>query len=169
MEKILLPPEYHRVDGPLIFLAGPIQGAPDWQDRAIGLFAPHRGLSVASPRRPATTASEFTEADYNAQVDWEHHYLDRAGREGAILFWLAAEAEHDCARAYAQTTRFELGEAVTLHCLRGVQVVVGIEAGFTNARYLRRTLAKKAPFIPVRDTLEAACAAALDLIRHRRP
>jgi len=170
MKLILLPPEYYPVDGPLIFLAGPIQGALDWQDQAIEFFVQHDGVSVASPRRPdVISPGEFTADDYNAQVDWEHHYLERAGRDGVILFWLAAEAEHDCGRAYAQTTRFELGEAVTLHRLRGVQVVVGIEPGFSNARYLRRTIAKKAPFIPIRDTLESACAAALDLALHAQP
>ncbi len=167
MGIILLPPQYVQVDGPLIFLAGPIQGAPQWQARAISLLSRHPEASIASPRRQ-TTGGEFTDADYNVQVDWEHVYLERAGRDGVILFWLAAEAEHDCGRAYAQTTRFELAEAVTLHRLRGIQVVVGIDPGFTGARYIRRTLAKKAPLIPIVGTLEAACAAALELIRDPR-
>ena len=32
---LILPPEYVTIDGPLVFLAGPVQGAPDWQSRAV--------------------------------------------------------------------------------------------------------------------------------------
>ena len=49
---ILLPPTYQDITGPVIFLAGPIQGAPLWQDQAITLLstmAPH--IHIASPRR----------------------------------------------------------------------------------------------------------------------
>lgn len=166
MGKTLIAPEYGDVPGPLIFLAGPIQGAADWQKRAIELLAPHPGVNIASPRRPLS-AEDFSEADYNAQVDWEHHHLARAAENGAILFWLAKESVHDCGRAYAQTTRFELGEAVTLCRLRGAKVVIGIEEGFTNARYIRRTLAKKAPAIPMCSTLEEACEQALRLTSSR--
>jgi len=33
--KILIAPKYEDIEGPLIFLAGPIQGAWQWQDREI--------------------------------------------------------------------------------------------------------------------------------------
>ncbi len=161
MGKILTPPNYVDIEGPLIFVAGPIQGSADWQSRAISLLGA-AAVTVASPRRRGDLG-EFTEADYNAQVDWEHFHLDRAAKNGVILFWLAREREHKCERAYAQTTRFELGEAVTLHRLAGARVCVGIEEGFTNARYLRRTISKKAPGIPVCATLEETCRRALEL------
>jgi hypothetical protein len=35
---LILPPQYVTVEGPLVFLAGPIQGAPDWQREAIALL-----------------------------------------------------------------------------------------------------------------------------------
>src|SRR5262249_16091029 len=141
----LTPPAYRDIHGPLIFLAGPIQGAPDWHDRAIALLAAVPALHIASPRRPLSSEGELSAEDYNGQVDWEHYHMERAAECGVILFWLAREATHYCDRAYAQTSRFELGESVTLHRWKGAKVVVGIEDGFSNARYLRRTIAKKAP------------------------
>jgi hypothetical protein len=53
------------VDGPLVFLAGPIQGAPHWQAEAINWFAEHAlALAVASPHRPDRSRG----FDYAAQV-----------------------------------------------------------------------------------------------------
>lgn len=72
-------------------------------------------------------------------------------------------------RSYAQTTRFELGEAVTTHRFTGAHVVVGvgIEDGFTNARYLRRAIAKKASGIPFCASFEETCRKAIALARGR--
>src|SRR5215475_9004104 len=92
---------------PVIFLAGPIQGAGDWQAEASTIILARRpGVVIASPRR-AYLPGEF---DYGKQVDWETHHLRRAAKNGVILFWLAREVEPVPARAYAQTSRFELGE-----------------------------------------------------------
>lgn len=168
MGHIHVPPAYVRVDRPLIFLAGPIQGAPDWQAAAIAfLLAEAQDLDVASPRRPEADKGEFGEDKYNEQVDWEHDHLAIAAKRGATLFWLAREAVRIPERSYAQTTRFELGEAVTTHRFTGANVVVGIEDGFTNARYLRRTIAKKAPGVPLCDSLEETCRKAIALARGR--
>ena len=108
MEGIVIePPNYPEISGPLVFLAGPIQGAL-WQPEAITLIqkaAPK--LHIASPRRNYLPG-EFV---YEAQVDWETNFLRKASKIGAILFWLAKEAYHQCDRCYAQTTRFELGES----------------------------------------------------------
>jgi hypothetical protein len=137
-----------------VFLAGPIQGAADWQADAISyLTASAPTLNIASPRRwylPGTF-------DYGAQVDWETHHLRRAAENGVILFWLAAEREHDCNRSYAQTTRFELAEWKIRHERDGVLIVVGIEEGFSGAPYIRRRLAQDCPAVPVVTSLEEAC------------
>jgi hypothetical protein len=160
--QILTPPIYRDLDGPLLFLAGPIQGAPTWHDEAIEMLRAAAHIHIASPRRDEAFG-ETAEEMYNEQVDWEHYHLDRAARDGVLLFWLAREAEHRCDRAYAQTTRFELGEAVTLHRWQGARVVVGIESGFSNARYLRRTIGKKAPRIPICSALRETCETAIRL------
>lgn len=165
MGALLLPPEIVPVEGPLVFLAGPIQGAPDWQALAARWFAERApGVSVASPRR-VNRSSPF---DYAGQVDWETHHLRRAAEQGAILFWLAREAEVIPGRAYAQTTRFELAEWKVRHERDGARVVVGIDDGFTGARYIRHRFARDCPAVPVVETLEEACAAAAELARAAR-
>jgi hypothetical protein len=159
--ELILPPEYVTAEGPLVFLAGPIQGAPDWQHQAIRLLreaAP--GLHLACPRREYLPG----EFDYRAQVDWETHYLQRAARDGVILFWLAKEAEHFCDRAYGQTSRFELAEWKVRHECEGVKLVVGIEEGFTGGRYIRLRLGQDCPDVPIVGALDAACRAVVGMV-----
>jgi hypothetical protein len=163
MAEVFLPPAYRDWDGPVLFLAGPIQGAPDWQSDAISLLVRTPGVAIACPRRPGNANADLSAAAYEEQVKWEHHYLERAGLDGVLVFWLAREVTHHCDRAYAQTTRFELGEAVTLHRWKGIKVVVGIEQGFSGASYLKRTLRHKVPHIPLCSSLQHTCAAAARL------
>lgn len=172
-------PQMVEISGPLIFLAGPIQGAPLWHDEAISVIRRmDKAVHIASPCRrrlrrltaPVESAvaritKEFSDEMYNEQVDWETHYLNRAAENGAILFWLAKEHRHICSRAYAQTSRFELGEWKERSKWIDVRLVVGIEKGFTNERYLRRRILQDCPGVPILDTLEATCATALEIIR----
>lgn len=163
---LITSPELTPITQPLIFLAGPIQGAPDWQARAAALIAAEApDCDIASPRRQIEKFAKLNEAEYLEQVQWEHRHLAAAAKSGVILFWLAAEDHIIEGRSYAQTTRFELGEAVTEHRLAGTKVVVGFEQGFSNAKYLRYTLAKKAPGIMLCDTLEDTCRQAVALAR----
>jgi hypothetical protein len=158
---VLLPPTITPIDGPLVFLAGPIQGAPDWQAEALRWFADRAAaLAVASPRRQYP-AHEF---DYGAQVDWETHHLRRAAECGVILFWLAREAVPVPGRSYAQTSRFELAEWKVRHERDGVRLVVGIEDGFSGARYIRHRFGRDCPRVPLVASLSAACAAAVELV-----
>lgn len=161
--RIVLPPLIEPVEGPVIFLAGPIQGA-NWHNLAIPLLhqlAPE--IHIASPRREYLDG-EFV---YEAQVDWETHFLRRAARQGVIMFWLAREIHHTCERAYAQTTRFELGEWKTRHEVSGCQLVIGIEAGFTNARYIRHRFAQDCPTVPICSSLEETCRCTIEKILPR--
>ncbi|HYF61665.1 MAG TPA: nucleoside 2-deoxyribosyltransferase domain-containing protein [Herpetosiphonaceae bacterium] len=160
MGGLFLPPERPAISGPLIFLAGPIQGAPPWQDEAARLLlAAAPDLWVASPRRPRRDDFSYAE-----QVDWETWHLRRAAEAGVIVFWLAREVEHSCERAYAQTTRFELAEWKLRHERDGARLAVGIEAGFSGERYIRRRLGQDCPGIPICASLEATCQAAIGLI-----
>lgn len=166
---VIIPPRYVKARGPVIFLAGPIRGAVDWQDEAICYIENKNSkLHIASPRRPELTQEEFSENTFDEQVDWEHFYLQRAGKNGVILFWLAKEIKHNCNRAYAQTTRFELGEAVAMHHFSKMKVVVGIEEGFIGAKYIRKTLSKKYPDIPVCNDLKGACELAIQFALKRK-
>src|SRR5262245_63781042 len=133
---VISPPDYPAVNGPLVFLAGPIQGARDWQIDAaqlLGELAPT--LHVANPRRQYPPGT----FEYAAQVDWETHHLRRAAECGIILFWLAREVEPIPGRCHAQTSRFELAEWKVRHERDGVRMVVGVENGLSGAGYVRHS------------------------------
>lgn len=157
-------PEIRRYDGHTVFLAGPIQGAPDWQKTASGILVKAledvEGI-VANPRREYLD-KEF---DYDAQTDWEEFYLNEAWmRNGIILFWLAKEVEHDPKRAYAQTTRFELAK----YNERSANMVVGIEKGFYGERYIRKYVGKGSGDVPFFDTLKETVDYAVKYIKEKK-
>lgn len=169
--KILLPPTYDEsLKGPLIFLVGPIQGARRWQDDAISII--HRiapEVHIANPRREDLSYShgDFSENLYNEQVDWETWNLRRAGSHGGVLAYCAAEETHRCDRAYAQTTRFEMGEWKERTMRDGSIMVVGLEQGYTGARYVRIRFSQDCPNVPICDSLEEACERVVQEIRLR--
>lgn len=155
--QVIYPPAELNRGGKLVFLAGPIQGTGDWQKEAIRILretAPE--VNIANPRR-GKLENDF---DYAEQVDWETRHLAQAGRDGVIFFWLARETVHDPRRAYAQTSRLELGEWMSASARNEAQLVVGIEEGFFGARYIRHRMAQKCPGAPlVINDMEAALAA----------
>lgn len=154
---------------PIVFLAGPIRGAADWQARAMAIFGEMSLVSsrlgdvlVANPRRAEFGNEEYQDSLFHEQVDWEHEQLGRAFRRGVILFWLAEESEHACDNPYAKTTRFELAE----HAALGARIVVGGDPGFPGLRYIRYTLEKKyAANVKWCRSLEECCFEALRAIR----
>lgn len=165
--NVVGPPEIVETEGSLLFLAGPIQGAENWQDQAIEVISGMNAkITVASPRK------EYSEGTfvYEKQVDWETEYLRRAARYGAVMFWLARQTSLDSPddrgfyRAYAQTSRFELAEAKIKHERDGLKLVVGIESGFGNERYIRRRFSQDCPDVPILDNLEETCQVAVKLI-----
>jgi hypothetical protein len=161
--KTIFPPNYPDLakETPVIFLAGPIQGAPDWHKEAIAyLEAQAPNMLVASPKKAYIDGSFV----YGEQVDWESHFLNRAASNGCVLFWLAKEKTHFPGRAYAQTSRFELGEWATKQTQLNSNLVVGIEAGFSGARYIRRRLGQQNPAVLLATSLEETCDNALKLI-----
>jgi len=165
-ERILLqPPGIVETTEPVIFLAGPIQGGPDWQSDATTLIHnidPH--LIVASPRRDYPEGTFV----YERQVDWETHFLRTAGRTGVVAFWLAAQVEETPGRAYAQTTRFELAEWKMRHEYENVKLTIGIEEGFGNARYIRRRFSQDAPDVKIASSLKELSRNAVDLVQFSR-
>jgi hypothetical protein len=160
-ERILLqPPEI--VEGPVIFLAGPIQGAPNWQqDAATQIHELDPSIIVASPRKDYPEGTFV----YEKQVDWETHFLRTAGRLGVIAFWLAQQTIATPDRAYAQTSRFELAEWKMLHVYEDIKLTLGIEEGFGNARYIRRRFDQDCPDVKIADNLPEMCGNAVDLAR----
>jgi hypothetical protein len=161
-ELYIQPPDITEVAGPVIFLAGPIQGAPLWQPEAAGMVYQDSDIVVASPRKDYPEGTFV----YEKQVDWETHFLRRAAIYGAVMFWLARQTEETPGRSYAQTSRFELAETKIKHERDGINLVVGIESGFGNERYIRRKFGQDCPDVPILDNLEATVSATLELIRH---
>ncbi len=162
MVAIIAPKRLPLARQPLVFLAGPIKGAYDWQQEALDFFQEHDSeILIASPRAPSPW-----HGDYDLQVTWEQDHLDYAMRHGIILFWCAREQEHRCDRAYAQTTRIELG----LYGIRGDMhhCVVGIEEGFSGMRYLKHTLEQRYPQTTIYETLIDTCRSVLARIHGKR-
>ena len=83
---ILLKPDMPPADlkdKKLVFLAGPIMGAENWQARAAADLA-DLDVYVADPRR-----EKSENFDYDSQVGWESFYLSRAD---VVMFWLPLAA-----------------------------------------------------------------------------
>lgn len=56
----MLPPEIIELQGPTIFLAGPIQGALDWQTSATKIIQElSPKANIANPRRDYLDASSY--------------------------------------------------------------------------------------------------------------
>ena len=154
--RVWLPPERVEAVGRVVFLGGPIQGTWDWQALAASrLLEADSNLQIANPRRPRVGLG----FNWKEQVDWESEHLALAARRGVVMFWLARELEHNPARAYAQTSRFELGEWSAKAAAGRAKLAVGVEAGFSGERYIRRRLGQAG--LPVADSLDDVCAAAI--------
>lgn len=142
---------------PTVFLAGPIQGAPNWHEDAIKCLTELAGdmdLYIANPKIKYLD-DRFVYAD---QVDWETAMLNHTASSGSglIMFWLAKEQDVIEGRAYAQTTRFELAEWLAYSQIVMPVVKVGIEEGFVGERYIRHRLGKRqSPYNDLKSLCEA--------------
>jgi hypothetical protein len=162
-EKLVVkPPAIYKETGKVLFLGGPIQGAPDWQADAIKIIhSQDSGLIIASPRKNYPEGTFI----YENQVDWESSYLKRAAKHGGIMFWLANQTEETPGGSYAQNSRFELGEWKEKHQERNTPMVVGIEDGFSNERYIRRRFSQDCPEVPILDNLQETCETIVELLK----
>ncbi|MFA6407256.1 MAG: hypothetical protein WCV80_00930 [Candidatus Paceibacterota bacterium] len=161
MGGIITPPQIVKLTrefNHVVFLAGPIKGARHWQRTAANdIYHTNPELWVASPRQMVHDTGDLVGISEDDQIDWEHAHLKLAGEHGVIIFWFPKEHIHTCARAYAQTSRFEIGEHLVLSLYENYRVMVGIEPGFSGEHYLRRTIAKKYPHVLIMDSLHDTC------------
>ena len=131
----------------VVFLAGCIQGSDSekmWQEELIKKIEnklegvkTNRNIVLASPRR----LGEFTKKDfdYNEQVNWESEFLNKAGQQGVVVFWLAKEEEKIEGRTYCQTSRFELGEWFSKgKNIENFKIVIGADKDFHGTRYVEK-------------------------------
>jgi len=168
---IYTPPTYDRTKKPLIFLAGPIKEAIRWQNKTaeiLAKLAPE--INIASPRyigeNQDTIGDFYLQEKPNEQIDWETYHLNKAGKNGVVLFWLAKEAEHYCSRAFAQTSRFELGEWKEKHLTQNSKLVVGIEEGFSGKGYIEYRLIGSD--ILIQNSLLDTCIKSIELYNNQR-
>ena len=125
-EVIKSPTPLLEKNGPAVFLAGPMKGAPKWQ-RTVPKLAEDigiEGITFLNPYRCRRWVS------WRTQVDWETAGLEQAD---VVLFWIPNQAEHVQGRDYAQTTRMELVESLAL----GRKVILGIDSDIRAADYMR--------------------------------
>ena len=111
-----------------VFLAGPIQGAPKWQFDLPDI----EGVVWISPRRKDYDLNDTT---HSQQMQWETDALRAAN---IVLFWIPKEVEDIPGRAYAQTTRFELGENIA----RGKRIILGTYEDFPSRPYFEYKVTK---------------------------
>lgn len=130
-----------------VFLAGPIQGAPEWQNTVP------QDLDVVylNPRREKDPNFDYTE-----QIKWETEALRIAD---IILFWIPQEASEIPGRSYAQTSRHELAEWLTM---KDKSLIVGIHEQFPGRRYIE---ARYSDQIKLRSTFEEVCEDLRDWVK----
>ena len=135
-------------DARVVFLAGPVQGADDWQMQLGEQLAEQlEDIFIATPRVPKKDNS----FDYLRQVSWEKTHLQLAAKNGILVFWFAAQnpnLDYESGRAYAQTTRLEIGRAFGwLDHNPDLKLVVGFDKDYAkngggSERYIRTLCAE---------------------------
>ncbi len=171
MSKVIIPKTYiQSIEAPLIFLAGPIRSAPNWQDEAIDfLLSQNSDLVIASPRRGvrdkiAPYIAKGDQTYFPRQRAWERHYLDIASKTGAILFWLPGEEEHNCEKVYGAMTRVEIGQWMTNYRHNNsVRFCVGSDGKFPEMHTIEFDLKMDAPDKKIFSSLEETCTEAVRL------
>ena len=126
-----------------LFLAGSINGAPNWQQRYAGMFE-DTDLVLFNPRRPLCDTpygGAWTSEEGQRQIDWEHEHLRKAH---AISFWFAAEGQ-------GFSSALELGTAVE----RDLPVFVGVHPMYWKASTIAYQTKKARPNIVVVESLAA--------------
>lgn len=130
MKKVITSPEQlatEKKNTTYVFLAGPIQDAPNWQNTLPDL----PGITWINPRRNVIDRNSFS---WNEQVEWETMAIRISD---FILFWIplpenTKNLTND--RDYAQTTRMELLENLARR--KGKNIILGIENGIHGYRYM---------------------------------
>lgn len=164
--RFIQPPELVETDGRIIFLAGPVQGAPEaWQlEMATMIHDIDSTVTVASPRKDYEPGTFV----YEKQVAWETEFLHRAGKTGVIAFWLANQSSETPGRSYGQTTRAEWGTWFTRHYFTGAKMVMGGEGNFGNEKYFAWHRDHFAPELPILNSKEEFAQTAVEMLDQPR-
>ena len=171
---LLEPKAYQPVSGgPVIFLAGPIHGAPPWQPHAFDLIRELDGtMIVVTPRRfhspdhyrYRTTSTLQT---FHRQRAWERHYMDMASQRGCVLFWLPGPAGPLDGMVYGATTRYEMGLWSSRFAHDStVGLCVGTDGAFPTVHTIAYDLEHEMAGRTVHTTLEDTVRAAVETARY---
>lgn len=169
---VITPPNgWHNEETKILFLAGPVKSSNDWQSKAIEIIsAGNPELVIANPRRDHL--EELSHDDWAVQVEWETYHLRLSSAQGAIMFWLAEEAEHSCDNPFAKTTRFELAEWITHykyrkihHPVSKIKLILGIDDKFPGRDYIIYRVFNDCPEFVIATTLEETCQLALETLK----
>jgi len=172
--KIIIPINELNDDKELIFLMGPIVGAPFWHNEAIETIqrlddqihiacpTPHERIDEKYSRDNPLKIKDFTRyADDWPEVEWQLKYINRAREHGCILAWLPRQVDLDTGYDYARTTRNELGWQMFLQG----NLVIGNEHAFQGGDYIRYLFKKYRPETVICNTLEQSCRESIRLAR----
>lgn len=173
MKQIIIPKIYtENIEYPLIFLAGPIGSAPEWQDQATRfIFSQEKDATVVNPRRYVSSdlIEYLAKGDNNffsRQRAMERHYLDLASKKGVIMFWLPGEEKHKCEKVYGAMTRYELAQWSTRYSFdNSLRICIGTDGKFPEMRTIAYDLGLDAPKIKIRNTLEETCNEAIKIAK----
>jgi hypothetical protein len=173
--RLIIPKIYVKdINYPIIFLAGPIRSAPNWQDKAIKyIISKDPNIIIASPRRGIrdNISPYIITGDENyfpRQRAWERHYLDVATSNGAIMFWLPFEEEHNCNKVYGAMTRFELGLVLGWYKYnKEISFCIGTDNDFSEFDIMNYDLKLDAPLKEIQYSLEKTCDKAIELANQK--
>ena len=101
------------------------------------------------------------DSPYDYQIDWEDFSMEKSTIDGCLLFWFPLAANLS-KRAYAQTSRLELGIALKQYQTKKFNLVIGADYGFDGEYYLHYKMKKLG--LHLFRTLEETCEAAVKLI-----
>ena len=152
-------------------MAGPIKGAPNWQDNAIELILDlEPSLFIASPRwEVSDKISKYVikgdnEYFHRARA-WERYYFDLALEKGCVMFWLPTEQQHKCDKVYWAMTGFELGIINARYGVdKSLRFCIGTDGGFSEFRTIQYDLSIDAPGKLIFSNLEDTCREAISLV-----
>lgn len=161
-QRVILPRTYMpKIEKPLIFLAGPIRGAPDWQEEAIQrIITNNREVIIANPRWDARgyvkgMSIRGDENHFKRQRQWEKYYLEIAAKTGCVMFWLA--------NAPGYMTRLELGLLMGEYKInRSPRFCVGGDPRFLDIETIRYDLIEDTRKI-IYSSLAETCNTAIKL------
>lgn len=148
MREFIIPPRaIETPDSPVVFLAGPVQGTFDWQEKAAEhLIASGLHMDVVSPRGdPDLYKKPSTWLDDNKQTPWEKYHLRLARDQGCLAMWMAAQDYETPGRVFAQTSRIEFGRiAGWMDYNPDIRFVFGIDPSYAggNRTYFEEVCAE---------------------------